>query len=88
VDVELFKVLIGGGIGAAIACYLLIKTIPDLAKTFREESREQRDVFADEMGKQRDAHAREIVALHTIMHNRDEKIIAALSDIQDRRLDE
>lgn len=87
-DPELIKLLVGSGVGSAVAAYLLFKTIPDLTKAFREETTDQRKTFADEVNKSRESHAAELRSLHQTMHSRDEKLIQALSDIQDRRRDE
>lgn len=84
-DTELLKVLVGGGVGGVIAGWLLIKTIPALVTGFRAEMADARKMFAEELGRERDSHALQLRTLHTMMHERDAKLIEAVSDLTARK---
>jgi len=71
-----------GGVGAVIAGYLLFKTIPDLAGTFRVEQAETRKLFADEMREQRQSSATQLAALNAQMNAQHTTIVDALLELK------
>lgn len=77
-DLEFIKLLVGGGVGALVAGWLLVKTIPGIVAEFRAEAAEQRTLFRQELAELRESHAGQLASVHGMMQEQQKQIVDAL----------